>query len=356
MTDLESLRQEIDDLDSQLLIMLNKRMDVVRRVGELKKVNRAVIYRPEREKAILDRLSTLNDGLLNRSAIEAIFLEIFAVSRNIELPEKITYLGPEGSFTHQAAESRFGAMSDYLPVASITSVFNMVETGRARFGVVPIENNLQGVVQETFECLTETDLNIVAEIPLPIHFSFSTLAEKVQDIRRVYSRDIAFRQCSKFLKETYSLNEVDLIPVDSTSKAAKMAAAEPDSAAICSHIAARQYNLPLLFENIEDSSDNMTRFLIIARDVVNKMGKHDKTTILARLGEEAGSLAAFLKEFYDNGISLTRIESRPARRGKSFKYWFFIDFNGHFENENVHKVLDKHKDHIKLLGSYVRLV
>lgn len=356
MTDLESLRKEIDDLDSELLRLLNKRMDVVRRVGELKKVNRAVIYRPEREKAILDRLASLNEGLLNRSAIEAIFLEIFAVSRNIELPEKITYLGPEGSFTHQAAESRFGAMSDYLPVASISSVFDMVETDRARFGVVPIENNLQGVVQETFEGLTKTNLNIVAEIPLPIHFSFSTLSEKVSDIRRIYSRDIAFRQCSKFLKETYDLNQVDLIPVDSTSKAAKLASSEPDSAAICSHIAARQYNLPLLFENIEDSSDNMTRFLILAKDVVNKTGKNDKTTILARLGEESGSLAGFLKDFHDNGVSLTRIESRPARRGKSFKYWFFIDFIGHFENENVRTVLEKHKDHIKLLGSYVRLV
>ncbi|MFA0961908.1 prephenate dehydratase [Roseivirga sp. BDSF3-8] len=356
MTDLDSLRKEIDTLDSQLLELLNQRMEVVRKVGEFKKVNRAVIYRPEREKAILDRLTSLNHGLLNRQAIEAIFLEIFAVSRNIELPEKISYLGPEGSFTHQAAESRFGAMSEYLPVETISSVFDMVETGRARFGVVPIENNREGVVTETFECLTRTDLNIVAEIPLPIHFSFSTLAEKVQDIRRIYSKDIAFRQCSKFLKETYGINKVDLIPVDSTSKAAHMAAREPDSAAICSHIAARQQNLPLLFENIEDSSDNMTRFLIIARDVINKMGDSDKSTILARLGDEPGSLASFLKDFHDNGVNLTRIESRPARKGKSFKYWFFIDLVGHFEQDNVKKVLDKYRKHVKILGSYVRLV
>lgn len=169
---LEELRERIDSIDNQLLDLLNERMKVVKEVGDLKRATKTVIYRPEREKQILDRLEKLNKGLLSPSAIEAIYLEIFAVSRNLELPERIAYLGPEGSFTHQAAESRFGAMSEYLMLPTILSVFESVETGRARFGIVPIENNQQGVVPETVDLLREKELLIAAEMQLSVHFTF----------------------------------------------------------------------------------------------------------------------------------------------------------------------------------------
>ncbi len=353
--DLEKLRKEIDSYDNQLLEILNKRMEVVKKIGDLKRSTKTVIYRPEREKDIIDRLTAQSKGLLKRPAIEAIFLEIFAISRNLELPERIAYLGPEGSFTHQAAESRFGAMSEYMPLGSIDSVFEAVDTGRVRFGVIPIENNQEGIVAETIDLLGRTDLKIVAEIAFSIHFAFGTREDSIANINKVYSKDIAFKQCRKFLKESFNGNRVELIPVNSTSKAAKLAMEEDGTAALCPHIAARLNNLPILFDNVEDSEDNFTRFLIISKDIKNIGSGEDKTSVLAKTSDKPGSLAHLLQDFYDEGINLSKIESRPAKRGKNFKYWFFIDFDGHVEDENVARLMEKHKKDLKWLGSYVKM-
>ncbi|MES2731633.1 MAG: prephenate dehydratase [Bacteroidota bacterium] len=352
---LEDLRNQIDSLDTQLLDLLNQRMHVVKQVGDLKKANNALIYRPEREKAILDRLYSLNNGLLNKPAIEAIFLEIFAVARNIELPERIAYLGPEGSFTHQAAEIRFGAMSEYMPLGSIRSVFESVETRRVRFGVVPIENNSEGIVRETVDLLQETDIRIVAEVLMPVHFTFATQCEKLSEIRYIYSKDIAFRQCSKFLNEYFEGLEAEQVPVESTSKAARLASKDPYSAAICSHIAAKLFDVPILFPNIEDSANNRTRFFIICKDFTNQRSESDKTTIAVKLSDTPGSLAKFLQDFNEKQINITKIESRPAREGNQFKSWFYMDFDGHYYDENVQAIVKKHQDGIKWLGSYVKL-
>lgn len=356
---LEELRNQIDSLDNQMLEILNKRMEVVKQVGEFKKSSNTVIYRPEREKQIVDRLVSMNNGLLNRAAIEAIYLEIFAVSRNLELPERIAYLGPEGSFTHQAAESRFGAMSDYLALPNIRSVFESIDTGRARFGVVPIENNLEGIVKETIDLLNETDLKIVAEVIIPVHFTFATQAAKLSDIKRIYSKDIAFGQCEKYLHEYFGGKEDDFfVQVDSTSKAAKLASQEPDSAAICSHIAAKLFDVPILFDNIQDSAQNRTRFFIIGKDFINQKSDNDKTTIIARLPEDGkpGTLVRFLQDFENQGINLLKIESRPVREGDHFNFWFLMEFDGYFMDENVQKIMDKHNSEIKCLGSYVKMV
>ncbi|MBU1820488.1 MAG: prephenate dehydratase [Bacteroidetes bacterium] len=354
--DLLDLRNKIDNLDDQLLQLLNERMQYVKAVGELKRSQKTIIYRPEREKQILDRLNKQNEGLLTPSAIEAIFLEIFAVSRNLELPERIAYLGPEGSFTHQAAESRFGGMSEYLVLPTIHSIFESVETGRARFGVVPIENNQEGVVGETVDLLREKELHIAAEVYLSIHFAFASQSDSLTQIRRIYSKDIAFRQCSKFLREYFEDQGVEMIPVESTSKAAKLAFSEPDSAAICSHIAARQYGVPVLFDNIGNSDQNRTRFLIISKNFTNQKSQHDKTTVIANLPNtnRPGVLFDFLKDFYDRDINLTKIESRPLRQGSSFRYWFLIEFEGHYEDALVKEILEKYGSHLKVLGSYVR--
>lgn len=354
---LEELRHKIDQIDNQLLTLLNQRMGYVREVGILKSQTKGKIYRPEREKSILDRLQKLNEGPLNQKAIDAIFLEIFSVSRNFELSEKVAYLGPEGSFTHQAAESRFGAVSDYFSLASIRSVFEAVSTERASFGVVPIENNQEGVVSETVSYLAKFDLKIVAEIPMPIHFSFASFSERLANIKKIYSKDIAFRQCRKFIRDSFGQQKVELIPVNSTSKAVKIALNDDESAAICSHIAARESQLPVLFDNIEDSKDNYTRFIIIGRNFENHPSGNDKTTLLAKPSDsdKPGSLASFLQDFHDANINLTKIESHPAKIGKSFKYWFFIDLDGHFQDEHLKRVLTKHKREVTLLGSYVKL-
>jgi len=334
-------------------------MVLVKRVGELKSALNSPIYRPEREKNIIDRLSLASASestLLNKAAVEAIFLEIFAIARNIELPETIAYLGPEGSFTHQAAESRFGAMSEYMPLSSIEAVFEAVNTKRARFGVVPLENNQEGVVNETIDFLGLFDLRIVAEVPVSINFAFATREDRIEDVKKIYSKDIAFRQCKKFLDDTFTDNDIELLPVNSTSRAVKMALETKNSAAICSHIAARSFHLPILFDNIEDSANNFTRFLIISREYKNKKSKNDKTSILTRLPDEPGSLVNFLQDFYDHKINLTKIESRPAKEGKKFKYWFYIDFDGHIDDENVKEVIKKYKKTTKWLGSYVKMV
>lgn len=353
---LDELRKGIDSIDSQLLKLLNERMELVKNVGELKRQTKTVIYRPEREKQIVSRLITENTGLLNEKAIEAIFLEIFATARNIELPEKIAYMGPEGSFTHQAAESRFGAMSEYIMLPSIKSVFEAVDTERVRFGVIPIENNQAGIVYETVDLLNETNVSIVAELKLPIHFALASVANHLSDVKRIYSKDIAFRQCRTFLNKYFEQQEVEEIEVESTSKAAKMAFEDPESAAICSEIAAKLFGLPMVFQNIEDNSNNRTRFFILSKSFENLPSGNDKTTLIARLPhtENPGVLADFLNDFKEASINITKIESRPYKGSEEFNFWFFIEVMGYYKEGGLAEVLKKHASYIKVLGSYVK--
>lgn len=357
MKTLDECRQHIDKIDDQILELLNKRMKVVERVGEIKNETGGAIYRPEREKAIIKRLSVKNkedNGLLNDSAIEAIYLEIFAVARNLELPERIAYLGPEGSFTHQAAESRFGAMSSYLSLSSIQSVFKTIEAGRAKFGVVPVENSRDGVVGETLDLLAKSPIKIVSELYMPIHMAFASKARELKDIKRIYSKDKGFGQCREFLQE-HELINIEQIPVESTAKAAILAAADPEAAAICSHIAAKLYGVPTMFENVQDTVDNTTRFVILS-DFKNGISKDDKTSILVKLKDplKAGSLVNFLQDFNNEKINLSKIESRPSKEKNKMGYWFFIDFFGHIDDEAVQRVVSKHAKEVTWLGSYVK--
>jgi chorismate mutase / prephenate dehydratase len=351
---LDELRKQIDALDDEMITLLNKRMDVVMQVGLLKRGNKSAIYRPEREKAIVDRLTENSQGHLNRAAIEAIFLEIFAVSRNFELPERVAYLGPEGSFTHQAAESRYGAMSDYIALEPISAVFEAVKTSRARFGVVPIENNQEGTVQETIDFLARDKMSIAAEVVMPIHFAFASKEENIQNIKVVYSKDIAFRQCKNFLHDYFD-HEIKLIPVSSTSRACVLAREEEGAAAVCAPIAAKQYKLPILYNNIQDSADNHTRFLIISKDFVNQISGADKTSIIATLSDEPGTLVRFLQQFQNAGINLCKVESRPAKQGTTFKYVFFVEFEGHFHEPTIQNTIKPYLDNITWLGSYVKI-
>ena len=352
---LDDLRKKIDSLDDQLLEILTQRMEVVKQVGEFKRQHRAIVYRPEREKAIVDRLHEQSKGLLSRSAIEAIFLEIFAVSRNIELPERVAYLGPEGSFTHQAAESRFGAMSEYIGLPSIRSVFESVASERVRFGVVPIENNQAGDVVETLDFLDQHAVSIAAEVPMDIHFGFATLADEVHAVHTIYSRDIGLRQCKKFIREYFG-EEINLVSVSSTSEAARLASQDAKSAALCSSMAARLHQLPILFHNVEDREDNQTRFLILSKQFENQRSGNDKTSLIAYTSDDPGSLADMLHDFQQANINLTKIESRPAKQGSGFRYWFFIECEGHHQDPNFAQLLDQYASQIRCLGSYLRLI
>ncbi len=359
--ELKEVRRNIDLIDNKILSLLNDRMRLVKRVGEIKNSDKTPIYRPDREIEIIKRLDELNsseNGLLSKAGISAIFLEIFSVARNLERPEKIAYLGPEGSFTHQVAESRFGAISDYLPLNSIRDVVSAVENGRAKFGVLPIENSSNGIVGETFDLLERSNLKIVAEVYISVHHSLVSLSHNLKNIERVYSKDIAFKQCEKFL-EAHNLSEIELIPVESTAKAAYLASKDPNSGAICSSIASKLYNIPILFENIEDSNTNKTRFIILSdfdnieQNNNNSSVINTKTSIIVKFDDdnEAGALFKFLKGFSDKHINLSRIQSRPTR-DQHFKYSFFIDFDGNFKNSDVQEIVSPYGKNVKWLGTY----
>jgi len=348
---LDELRVKIDTIDDTLLKLYNERMELVHQVGEVKNTTGAPIYRPEREQAILNRLKNQNtkaNGKLTDSAIEALFLEMFAVARNLELPEAVAYLGPEASFTHQAAESKFGALSAYLPIGSIPGIFREVEKGTAKFGVIPIENSSNGIVTDTINCLDEYDLKIIAEVVVDVHLAFASVNEDIKTLKKIYSRDIAFGQCRKFLQDL-GLDEIEHIPVESTAKAAKLAREDEDAAALCPSVAAKINNLPILFENVEDDTNNKTRFFIIS-NFENQPSGADKTSILARLLNEPGSLVDFLNDFEKANVNLTKIKSHIVE-GKSI---FFLEFNGHKSDEAIRPILEKHKGEIKVLGSYVK--
>jgi len=345
---LDDLRVKIDTLDDTLLKLYNERMELVHQVGEVKNTTGAPIYRPEREQSILSRLKSQNDGKLTDGAIDALFLEMFAVARNLERPEAVAYLGPEASFTHQAAESKFGAMSAYLPVATIKGIFREVSNGKAKFGVVPIENSSNGIVSDTISCLNDYNLKIIAEVVVDIHHVMASSSDEISHIKKIYSKDIAFGQCQNFLTD-FAFDEVEQIPVESTAKAAKLAENEENSAAICSSVAAKIYNLPILFENIEDNQNNKTRFFIVS-DFENAPSGNDKTSLLVKLPNTPGSLVEFLNDFECRNINLTKIKSHIVE-GISI---FFIEFNGHKDDPEIQVIIDKHKDHIKVLGSYVK--
>jgi len=345
---LDDLRLNIDSIDDRLLDLYNERMELVHKVGELKNTTGSPIYRPEREQAILNRLKAQNSGKLTDGAIDALFLEMFAVARNLELPEAVAYLGPEASFTHQAAESKFGAMSEYLPISSIGGIFRAVSKGTAKFGVIPIENSSNGIVSDTIQSLDKYNLKIIAEVLVEVHLSFASTCHDIKKIKKIYSKDIAFGQCREFL-EDLGLEDVEQIPVESTVKGAKLAVKEPYAASICPAVGAKLNNLPILFQNIEDDNNNRTRFFVIS-NFKNASSGNDKTSILVRLKNEAGALVTFLQHFEEAKVNLTKIKSHIVE-GESL---FFIEFHGHQDDSNVRPILELHKNEIKILGSYVK--
>ena len=352
---IEELRSEIDKIDNKIIHFLNKRMNFVNEVSGIKKKNQEPIYRPEREKAIITRLSESSKGKLTSQGIKSIFQEVFAVARNLESNDKISYLGPEGSFTHQAAESNFGSFSSYIALNSIKAVFESLETNKSKFGVIPLENNQEGIVQETIDFLGSSDLSIVAEMSLSISFVFASQEKKIREIAKIYSKDIAFKQCKNFIEE-YFEETIQLVPVGSTSRAVAMANKNKKSAAICSRIAAVEKGLPVFYDKIENSSKNHTRFIVLSKNHSNKKSGNDKTSVLVQLPDGHGVLANFLQEFHNAKINLTKLESRPARQGTEFKYVFYIDFEGHYLDNNFQIILKRYEENIKILGSYVRLI
>ncbi|MDR1568480.1 MAG: prephenate dehydratase, partial [Streptococcaceae bacterium] len=337
---------------NEILKLLDERMRHVREIGQLKQISATSIYRPEREKEIIARLKSQSLAILQPPAIEAIYSEIFAISRNLELPEKIAFLGPEGSYSHQAAQRKFGFLGSYLPLDSIEAVFAALKNKETKYGVVPIENNTEGAVGVTLDCLGQyEDVKIIAEMYLDIHHSFATFAENIKEVQRIYSHPQGYNQCRRFL-ESHLLLELEFVPAKSTAAAAQLAAQEKSAAAICSQIAAKLFNVPVLFNKIEDNLANKTRFLILS-DFKNASTPNDKTSIFAKTENRQGALVELLQSFQSNRINLTKIESRPLK-GESFESVFYLDFEGHIDDVNVQKTLNENKDKHEIiwLGSY----
>ncbi|TLD95725.1 chorismate mutase [Helicobacter jaachi] len=349
---LKALRTEIDRVDDEILRALQRRMELVAQVGAHKHKQGGAIYRPERERQIIERLSQQKSKYMDKRAIEAIYQEIFALSRNIELPQKVAFLGPIGSYTHQAAEERFGAMSEYIPLNTISAVFEALSYQRVKYGVIPLENNTNGMVGESIDLLAQSDFKIIAEVILPIHHSFLSSCEHLGEIKKIFSKDIAFGQCQRFLNAN-NLHHIEQIPTDSTARAVQLAAREPQSAAIGSKIAGKLYNLPLMFEHIEDSKHNKTRFVIVS-DFSNAPSGRDKTSLFVNLRhkDQVGDLFRLLGDFEQENINLTKIDSRPLRN-EDFKMGFFIDCEGHYLDEPLQRLFAKRGDEIKWLGSYI---
>ena len=350
MNELEKLRQEIDEIDAEILNLLNKRIELVLQIGEVKAKNNDNVYVPHREKAIIERLNKLNTGHFPNDALETIYREIFSVSRVLESPISIAYLGPEGSFGHAASIKHFGSSTNYIPIQPQTDIFNEVEAGRANYGVVAMENSLDGSIRDVQDMFMESNLQICAEIMMPISHNLllNSLSAKIE---KIYSHPQPFAQCRNWLKNNYK--DAEQIAVSSTSEAARLAAKEEGVAAIASKLAAELYGLKILHEGIQDKSDNMTRFVVIGKHCGGKSGD-DKTSVLFAVKDKAGALCEVLEIFHKHNLNLSKIESRPSRT-RAWEYVFFADIGGHNEDEAMQAALSEIEDKsvsLKILGSY----
>ncbi len=351
MDRLKKLREEIDKIDLKLLDLLNLRAELVKEVVKEKEKRNMNIFDPSREKKIIERLKKNNKGPLKENDIEIIMEAIFKIFRGIESPIRVAYLGPEGTFTHQAALKTFGEKDIYIPCKTIEQVFIEVEKGRADYGVVPIENSTEGIVTHTIDMFMESELKITSEIFLSIHHYLLSSEKSLKNIKKIYSHPQAISQCQKWIEE--NLPGVKIIETESTSKAAKRVKREKKSGAIGSEIAAKIYKLNILAEKIEDFRENMTRFLVIGKEIPERSG-NDKTSVLFSIKDRVGALHDMLLPFKENGINLTRLESRPSKK-KAWDYVFFVDFIGHKDDENVKEALKKLEENsifLRILGSY----
>ena len=348
--DIEQLRARIDRVDREIVALLNERVGVAREIGRVKAGSGAAVYAPDREAMIHRRLAEMNPGPLADSALRAVYTEIISACRASEKRLRIAFLGPEGTFTHQAVLRKFGSGFDSAPVRTITQVFEDVEAGRADYGVVPTENTLEGAVNDALNGLMDFDVRICAEVYLEVHHSL--MARNADGpVDRVYSKAEALAQCRGYLAA--HLPAAELVAVASTAEAAARAAREDGAAAIAHAGMAQRLDLVVLKDAIEDRAFNMTRFLVLSREVTPPTG-HDKTSILCFIHDEVGALTRLLGPLEEMRVNLTRIESRPSRR-RAWDYCFFIDVLGHCEDENIRLALGRVGERcteLKLLGSY----
>jgi chorismate mutase/prephenate dehydratase len=351
--DLDTLRQEINTIDEKIVQLLDERAELVKKIGEYKKNKNIPVYHPEREQEVRDRVLAVSRGIFPQKALIQIFTEIMSAARSLEETLRIAYLGPEGTHTEQAVIRHFGSSVELQAFHTIPDVFREVENGKTHFGVVPIENSLEGTVNITLDEFVDSPLQIVGETYLSIHHCLMANVEKITEIKRVYSHPQAFAQCRLWLET--NLPNVERIETSSTAKAASMVPWDKFSAAIAGPLAAEKYGLRILEENIEDNPENYTRFWVIGQAGL-PIQNPNKTTILVSVKDRPGALLKLLSPFQVYDINLSKIESRPSKR-RPWDYLFFIDIDAGINHKGLQKALEKIKEDavfVKVLGSYMK--
>ena len=345
---LKKIRGEIDALDEQLVELLNRR---ARLAQDIAGVKQNAMYHPEREARVLDRVKALNKGPLPDAELTRLVREVMSACLALQAPLNIACLGPEGTFTQAAALKHFGQSVRLKLLGGIDQVFREVMAGACDYGVVPVENSVEGAVNHTLDMLLVSDLKLCGEVELRIHQQLLSRSGRLDDIQVVYSHEQSLAQCRRWLDA--NLADVRRVQTPSNAEAARNAAGDERSAAIAGEQAGEIYGLPVLRRNIEDNPDNTTRFLVLGRETLSPSGR-DKTSLLFAMPSRPGSLMNMLACFADHGVNMTRIESRPSRQGM-WEYVFFVDVLGHADDEGVTRAVSELRDKaamMKLLGSY----
>tara|TARA_B100001093_G_C26826213_1_gene1014140 strand:+ start:666 stop:1946 length:1281 start_codon:yes stop_codon:yes gene_type:complete len=341
-----------DSIDEKIVCLLNQRVQHAAEIGKIKFSNGADYYDPTREAQVMEKIASLNSGPITISTLQSVYREVISASIALEKRLVIAYLGPESTFTHQAAIRNFGVSLEYQASKTIPDVFTEVENGHADYGVVPIENSTEGAVFHTMDMLVDSDLHICSQVYLPIEHCLISRS-CVAEINEVHSKDQALGQCRQWLHT--HLPNAEWVDVLSTADAVRSAKKSLGIAAVASELSAQHYGVPVKVRGIQDREDNVTRFLVVGKTQVRPYGGgRDKSSLVISLKDEVGALERTLRAFATRGINLSKIESRPSRK-KAWDYYFFIDLVGHYEDENVQSALSDLKDYcpfVKWLGSY----
>jgi chorismate mutase/prephenate dehydratase len=348
---LKPLREKIDAIDAQLLDLLNQRARVAQQVGHIKAKTEAPVFRPEREAQVLRSVAERNPGPLAAADIQTVFREVMSACRALEKRVTVAYLGPAGTFSEQAVYQQFGRAVEGMPCASIDEVFRATEAGSADFGVVPIENSSEGVINRTLDLLLQTTLTISGEVAIQVHHSLMTRSGAMTGVTRICAHSQALAQCQVWLNQHYP--NIERMALASNGEAARMAGEDASVAAIASEIAGQKYNLQIVTAHVQDDPHNRTRFAVIGRLQTASSGK-DQTSLVLSVPNRAGAVYNLLAPLAKHGVSMTRFESRPARMG-TWEYYFYVDVEGHLQDDKVASALKELKDNaafFKVLGSY----
>jgi chorismate mutase / prephenate dehydratase len=349
---LPELRSAIDEIDRRILDLVTKRAELARAVGQAKVVGDRGVLDAGREKQVLGAIRKANRGPLRDEAVEAIFREVISGCRAVQRPTTVAFFGPEGTYTHEAAIAQFGSSAELVACDSIPEVFAAVETERATFGIVPVENTTEGAVTPTLDSLAETTGVILAERVLKIDHCLMAKDPDRKKVRRIASHPQPLAQCKRYLAENFA--GIELLPTASTVVAARLAASEKGTAAIGSRIAQHLYGLELVARSIQDNAANVTRFLVIGPDQKTKPSGHDRTSLVVTVKDQVGILERIIRQFARNKVNLSMIESRPLV-GRSWEYRFFVDVTGHASSEPVARALhslERIALSVRVLGSY----